>query len=79
MISVDIAPALTPGDAIELDLEIPGLGAITVRASVRWTSTVLPGMTGIEFTPPVLPEFLGYIAQLLDEREGSGTVHARGP
>jgi hypothetical protein len=65
MLSVDIDPSLVPGDDIELDLDLPGLGTITVGARVRWTSTVLPGMTGIEFTPPVLPELLGHIAQLV--------------
>jgi hypothetical protein len=68
MLSVDIDPPLAPGDLVELDLELPGLGLITVAAHVRWTSTVLPGMTGIEFTPPVLPELLGHIAQLVAMR-----------
>lgn len=74
MLSVDIDPPLAPGDLVELDLDLPGLGLITVNARVRWTSTVLPGMTGIEFTLPVLPELLGHIAQLihgrLDRAEG---------
>jgi hypothetical protein len=64
MLSVDIDPPLAPGDLVELDLDLPGLGLCTVGARVRWTSTVLPGMTGVEFTPPVLPELLGHIAQL---------------
>jgi hypothetical protein len=75
MISVDIDPPLTPGDLLELDLELPGLGLITFGARVRWTSTVLPGMTGIEFTLPVLPELLGHVAQVvhmrLDQATGS--------
>lgn len=65
MLSIDIDPPLTPGDLVELDLDLPGLGLITVGARVRWTSSVLPGMTGVEFTPPVLPELLGHVAQLV--------------
>lgn len=68
MVSVDMDSPLTPGDLLELDLELPGLGLITVGARVRWTSTVLPGMTGIEFIPPVLPELLGHVAQILHRR-----------
>jgi hypothetical protein len=68
MVSVDIDPPLAPGDLVELDLDLPGLGLITVRARVRWTSTVLPGMTGVEFIPPVLPELLVHVAQLVHAR-----------
>ena len=68
MISVEFEPPLTPGDEIDLDIELDGLGTITVPASVKWASTVLPGMTGIEFDPPVLPELIGHIAQLLAGR-----------
>lgn len=68
MLSVAIDPPLTPGDRVELDLDLPGLGLITVGARVRWTSAVLPGMTGVEFIPPVLPELLGHIAQLVHSR-----------
>ncbi len=64
-IDPDIHPPLVPGDLVELDLELPGLGPCTIGARVQWTSTVLPGMTGVEFVPPVLPELLGHIAQLL--------------
>jgi hypothetical protein len=46
MLSVDIDPPLAPGDLIEIDLELPEHGWITIAARVRWTSTVLPGMTG---------------------------------
>jgi hypothetical protein len=73
MISVDIDPALVPGDLLELEFELPHVGLITVAASVRWASAVLPGMTGIEFEPPVLPELLAFLASLikpLDEAQG---------
>ena len=74
MISVDIDPALSPGDLLELELELPHIGPVTVPASVRWASAVLPGMTGVEFEPPILPELLAYIASLLgreiDEAQG---------
>lgn len=74
MISVDIDPALVPGDPLELELELPDVGPICVLATVRWVSAVLPGMTGIEFDPPILPELLAYIAAQLgrsiDEAEG---------
>ena len=47
-----------------VELELPEVGPIELRARVRWTSSVLPGMTGVEFTPPVAPELLGHVAQL---------------
>jgi hypothetical protein len=68
MLSVDIDPPLSPGDAIELELELPNIGVLTVPSTVRWASSVLPGMTGVEFTPPVAPELLAHIAQLISER-----------
>ena len=74
MISVDIDPALVPGDPLEIELELPHIGPICVPATVRWVSAVLPGMTGIEFDPPILPELLAYIASQLgrpiNEAEG---------
>ena len=74
MLSIIVDPPLAPGDDVELDLDLPGIGTLTFGAKVRWTSTVLPGMTGVEFTPPVLPELLVHISQLvsarLDEAEG---------
>lgn len=67
MLSVDIDPPLAAGDELELALELPGNGVVTIQARVRWTSTVLPGMTGVEFIPPVLPELLAHVAQILAE------------
>jgi hypothetical protein len=68
MLSIDIDPPLAPGDLVELDIDVPGVGPCTIGAHVRWTSTVLPGMTGVEFISPVLPELLGHIAQLVHTR-----------
>lgn len=68
MLSVDIDPPLSPGDSLELELELPDIGVLTVPATVRWTSSVLPGMSGVEFTAPVAPELLAHIAQLISER-----------
>jgi hypothetical protein len=65
MLSVDIDPPLSPGDLVELDFDVPGLGPITVGAHVRWASSVLPGMTGVEFTLPVRSELLAHIAKLV--------------
>jgi hypothetical protein len=65
MISVDVEPALVPGDSLEIELELPHIGPISVPSTVRWVSAVLPGMTGIEFDPPILPELLAYIASLV--------------
>lgn len=64
MLSVDIDPPLVPGDDVELEIELPEVGPTQQRARVQWTSSVLPGMTGVEFTPPVAPELLGHLAQL---------------
>ncbi len=68
MISVDMDPPLAPGDAIELELELPQLGRTTVPATVRWTSAVLPGMTGVEFDLPMVPELLAHVAMLVAQR-----------
>lgn len=65
MLSVDIDPPLAPGDRVELVLDLPGAGPIRVGASVRWTSSVLPGMAGVEFTQPAPPQLIGHVAQLL--------------
>lgn len=72
MISVDIEPALVPGDLLDLEFELPHLGPVTVPATVRWASAVLPGMTGIEFELPVLPELLAFIASLLGQQMAEG-------
>ncbi len=68
MISVDMDPPLSPGDPLQLDLELPQIGPITVAAIVRWASTVLPGMTGVEFDPPILPELIAHVAMLIAQR-----------
>jgi hypothetical protein len=74
MVSVDIDPPLSAGDEIDLEIELPEQGSVSVPAKVRWTSTVLPGMTGVEFTLPVAPRLLAHIAELvsarIDEAEG---------
>lgn len=68
MLSVTIQPPMWPGDVIELDLELPGIGLITHAATVRWVSSVLPGMTGVELVAPILPEFLAHVALLLADQ-----------
>ena len=68
MVSVDIDPPLSAGAEIRVDIDIPTLGFTRIPARVRWISSVLPGMAGIEFTPPVAPELLAHIAQLLADR-----------
>lgn len=74
MISVDMDPALVPGDPLEIELELPQIGLICVPSTVRWVSAVLPGMIGIEFDPPMQPELLAYLASLIrrpiDEAQG---------
>jgi hypothetical protein len=70
MISVDVDPPLSPGDPIEVELELPQIGPITFPATVRWTSAVLPGMTGVEFDLPMLPALLAHLAMLIAQRSG---------
>ncbi|KIG16243.1 hypothetical protein DB30_04703 [Enhygromyxa salina] len=74
MVSLDIDPPLAAGEEIALEIELPGYGSLVVPSKVRWASTVLPGMTGVEFTLPVPPVLLAHIAELvnsrLDEAEG---------
>ncbi|PRQ07812.1 PilZ domain protein [Enhygromyxa salina] len=65
MVSLDVDPPLVAGEMIELEIELPGYGSLAVPAKVRWASTVLPGMTGVEFTLPVSPVLLAHIAQLI--------------
>ena len=68
MLSVDIDPAVNAGDLLELEFELPQVGTITVGVTVRWVSAVLPGMVGVEFNPPVVPELSAHIALLVAER-----------
>jgi hypothetical protein len=68
MISVELEPPPEAGDELELELELPGVGPVTVSTSVRWASAVLPGMIGAEFEQPVPPELLVHIQHLLNER-----------
>ncbi len=56
---------LQPGARLTITLDLP-TGACTVSARVRWTSKVLPGMTGVEFQPPVPTALAEYIRVLLD-------------
>ena len=64
MLSVDIDPPLAAGETCEIDLELPSAGLVTVRATVRWASAVLPGMVGVEFGMGVPPELVAHLAQL---------------
>jgi hypothetical protein len=66
MVSVITTPPMWPSDVVEIDIELPGIGLITHAATVRWVSSVLPGMTGIELNGPILPEFLAHVARLLE-------------
>jgi hypothetical protein len=68
MVSVEIDPPLSAGDDIDLEIDLPEQGRVSVPAKVRWASTVLPGMTGVEFTLPVAPQLLAHIAQLVSAR-----------
>lgn len=68
MISVELEPPPEAGDALALELELPGVGPVALNVSVRWASAVLPGMIGIEFEQPVPPELLVHIQHLLSER-----------
>jgi hypothetical protein len=67
MLSVDLDSVLAPGDRIELELSLPQIGVVTLAATVRWVSAVLPGITGVEFQTPVLPELLAHVLTLLAE------------
>ena len=71
MLSVDIDPALNPGDEITVDIDLPEVGVVRTRARVGWMSTVLPGMVGVEYLTPIAPELLAHIAQLLHRPERS--------
>jgi len=68
MISIDLDPPLRAGGEITLDVELPERGFVQIPARVRWISSVLPGMAGIEFLPPVNSELVAHIAQLLNQR-----------
>jgi len=69
MLSVDIDPALSASDELELELELPQVGSLTVRATVRWASAVLPGMIGVEFDAPIQAELLAHFAMLVMQLE----------
>lgn len=67
MVSVEIEPALVSGERIELIVDLPG-SPCTIAAIVRWTSSVLPGMTGIEFEEPVPAALTNHVRMLISGR-----------
>ena len=73
MLSLDLDTGLTPGDRVELEIDLPQVGRIQLTATVRWVSAVLPGINGVEFCAPVAPELLAHIASLLAAEPSSAT------
>jgi hypothetical protein len=67
MLSVDIDPPLGPGDVITLDIGLPSGSQVSVGAHVRWVSSVLPGMVGVEFDAPIPVALAEHIQQMLAE------------
>nr|WP_255216748.1 PilZ domain-containing protein [Pseudenhygromyxa sp. WMMC2535] len=65
MISVQLEPPPEAGEVLALVVDIPALGAIEVEAVVRWVSTVLPGMVGVEFEQPVPTALAVHVEGLL--------------
>ena len=72
MLSVEINPPLEPGDVLGVELHLPG-GAVQLRARVKWASTVLPGMVGVQFEQPLAPEYLVHYAELISEGMGQAS------
>ena len=54
MLSVEIDPPLGAGDVVQLAITLPDGAVVVVGGRVRWASSVLPGMVGVEFDPPMI-------------------------
>lgn len=67
MLSVEIHPPLGPGDVITLDMSLPNGSQVSVGAHVRWVSSVLPGMVGVEFDAPMPTALAEHIEHMLAE------------
>lgn len=54
MITLSQAPSLSRGDAVEVEFTLPGMAnPCKSPATVRWISSVLPGVLGLEFARPL--------------------------
>ncbi|MCA9680812.1 MAG: PilZ domain-containing protein [Myxococcales bacterium] len=67
MVSLELDPPPPSGAALQLDLEVPGVGTLRLTGSVRWVSGVLPGIVGVEFDSPIPPELTLHVHALLAE------------
>jgi hypothetical protein len=65
MLSVEIEPPLVTGDVVRLAISLPDGATMNVGGVVRWVSTVLPGMVGVEFEPPIPAALAEYVERML--------------
>jgi hypothetical protein len=68
MLSVEIDPPLSAGDLVQLAISLPGGPVVSVGGLVRWVSSVLPGMVGVEFELPMPVALVEHVEQMLAER-----------
>lgn len=74
MLSVEIEPPLIAGDVVQLEISLPDGSVVAVGGLVRWVSSVLPGMVGVEFELPMPAALVEHVERMLAERfRPSGT------
>ncbi len=74
MLSVDMTPSLCAGDAVQLGLTLPDGSSISASGRVRWVSSVLPGMVGVEFDLPMPVALVDHIEQMLTAQVSLATA-----
>ena len=72
MIYVEAKPPLEAGESVTLEIHLPS-GALSMAGRIQWTSTVLPGMVGAAFEPPVAPAYLAHYAELYNRIVGQAS------
>ncbi|MFV8754141.1 PilZ domain-containing protein [Nannocystaceae bacterium ST9] len=74
MLSVDISPPLGAGDVVSLGVTLADGTLVDVVGRVRWVSSVLPGMVGVEFDLPMPVALAEHIQQMLAARFPAASV-----
>lgn len=65
MLSVELDPPLVSGDVVRLEFMLPEGATLDAPGRVRWVSSVLPGMIGVEFDVPMPTALRKHVEALL--------------
>ncbi len=79
MLSVDMDPPLGSTDVVDVTITLPDGTDVRARGRVRWASSVLPGVVGVEFDEPVDEELASHVQESLAERFDSALKASTDP